>query len=110
MSKSQHFTFDGGIATYWGTFLLATIITIFSAGFAYPWALCMKQRWLTKHTFIDGRRLKFTAHGGSLIGLWIKWFLLCIITFGIYSFWVGVSLQKWITEHTDFEENFKILK
>jgi ABC-type spermidine/putrescine transport system permease subunit I len=39
MSKSQHFTFDGGVATYWGTFLIAALITIFSLGFAYPYKL-----------------------------------------------------------------------
>lgn len=102
MSKSLHFTFDGGVATYYGTAILAFFITICTFGIAFPWALCMKQRWIAKHTLIDGRRLKFIAHGGSLIGLWIKWLILCIITIGIYSFWIGPNLQKWIVEHTDF--------
>ena len=40
----------------------------------------------------------------SLIGLWIKWIVFLIITLGIYSFWLIPSLQQWITEHTDFDE------
>lgn len=103
MAKSQHFSFDGGVATYFGTFFLALIITVFTLGIAYPWALCLKQKWIAKHTIIDGKRCKFIAGGGALIGLWIKWFLLLIITIGIYSLWLGPNLQKWITEHTDFE-------
>ncbi|MBI5647560.1 MAG: DUF898 family protein [Ignavibacteriae bacterium] len=103
MSKSTHFTFDGGVSTYFGTAILAALLTVFTAGLGFPWALCMKQRWITKHTLIDGRRLIFTAHGGGLILLWIKWMLLIFITLGIYSFWVGPNLQRWIVEHTDFE-------
>jgi len=103
MAKSQHFTFDGGAATYIGTAIGAVLLTVFTLGIAFPWALCMKQRWITKHTLIDGRRLKFIAHGGGLIGLWLKWFFLLIITFGIYSLWLGPNLQRWIVEHTDYE-------
>jgi uncharacterized membrane protein YjgN (DUF898 family) len=103
MAKSQHFSFDGGVATYWGTFLLASLITICTIGIGYPWALCLKQKWINKHTFLDGKRLKFLGGGGSLIGLWLKWMVLMIITLGIYSLWVGPNLQKWIIDHTDFE-------
>lgn len=104
MAKSKHFIFDGGAATYFGTGILAFIITVFTLGIGYPWALCLYHSWKAKHTYIDGRRLKFTGSGLSLIGLWIKWFIFLILTLGIYSFWLVPSLQQWITEHTDFEE------
>lgn len=103
MAKSQHFTFDGGAGTYIGTAIGAFFLTLFTLGFGYPWALCMKQRWIAKHTIIDGRRCRFIAHGGGLIGLWIKWLLLLFVTAGIYSFWIAPNLQKWIVEHTDYE-------
>ena len=104
MGKSKNFIFDGGAATFFGTGILAALITVFTLGIGYPWALCLFQRWKTKHTYIDGRRLKFTGGGFSLIGLWIKWMIFLIITLGIYSFWLIPSLQQWITEHTDFDE------
>ena len=60
-------------------------------------------KWRSEHTLIDGKRLRFTGGGFSLLGLWIKWWLLTIVTFGIYIFWVIPSLNKWVVEHTDFE-------
>jgi uncharacterized membrane protein YjgN (DUF898 family) len=105
MFKSKHFKFDSGPATFWGTCLFSVFIKIITMGFGYPWALCLKQKWIAKHTIIDGRRCKFNAGGGLLIGLWIKWFLLMLLTVGIYYFWVGPNLRKWIIEHTDFIED-----
>ena len=58
--------------------------------------------WETKHTVIEGRRLTFDGTAIELFGQWIKWFLLTIITLGIYSFWVAISLKKWKTKHTHF--------
>ena len=54
------------------------------------------------HTVIDGRRLKSSGSAVGLFGLWIKWLLLIIITFGIYGFWVGISLEKWKVKNTTF--------
>ena len=72
---------------------------------AYPWALCMFHKWRTKHTVINGVRLKFNGTGFSLIFLWIKWWFLSLITFGVYIFWVIPSLNRWVVEHTAFDEN-----
>jgi uncharacterized membrane protein YjgN (DUF898 family) len=102
MAKSQNFVFDGGAATFFGTAILATLITVFTIGICYPYALVLMQRWKAKHTFVKGFQLKFTGTGIGLLGQWIKWFFLCLITFGIYGFWVYPRLQRWIVEHTDF--------
>ncbi|HEX3568402.1 MAG TPA: DUF898 family protein [Candidatus Saccharimonadales bacterium] len=102
MTKSKNFVFDGGAATYWGTALLAFVITLFTLGICYPYALVLMQRWKAKHTYVKGYRLKFTGTGIGLFGQWVKWLLLCIITCGIYGFWVAPRLQRWIVEHTDF--------
>ena len=102
MAKSATFTFDGGAATYVGTSILGFIITICTLGLAYPYALVLIQRWKAKHTYINGAALQFTGTGMGLFGNWVKWLLLCIITLGIYSFWVQPRLTKWIVEHTDF--------
>jgi len=104
VSTSTHFKFDGGVATYWGTFLLAALVTLVTIGIAYPWALCMKQRWVAKHTIIDGRRLRFTAGGMNLFGHWLLWWLLLVVTVGIYGIWLGPRLRRWVVEHTDFQE------
>jgi uncharacterized membrane protein YjgN (DUF898 family) len=101
-SNSKKFTFDGGAATYLGTAILGVLITLFSLGICYPFALVLRQRWRAKHSYIDGKQLIFTGSAVGLFGHWIKWFVLILITFGIYLFWVGPRIQKWIWENTDF--------
>ena len=99
---SGRFTFDGGAATYVGTALLGLLITLGSLGICYPFALVLKERWRAKHAYIDGQPLVFTGSAMGLFGLWIKWFLLSVITFGIYLFWVGPRIAAWKWSHTTF--------
>jgi uncharacterized membrane protein YjgN (DUF898 family) len=101
--NSGRFRFDGGAGTYLGTAILAVLITIFTLGICYPFALVLLERWRCKHTYIDGQPLVFTGSAIGLFGLWIKWFLLIIITLGIYSFWVAPRIQQWKVEKTDFD-------
>jgi uncharacterized membrane protein YjgN (DUF898 family) len=101
--KSGRFHFDGGAGTYLGTGILAAFITILTAGICYPFALVLLERWRAKHTHIDGQRLVFTGTGIGLFGLWIKWFLLIIVTAGIYSLWVAPRIQQWKVENTAFD-------
>lgn len=93
--NGNRFSFDGGAGTYVGTALLAALITVCTLGICYPFAFVLKERWRAKHSFIDGNRLVFTGSAWGLFGLWIKWWLLCIITLGIYLFWVGPRVQRW---------------
>lgn len=99
MNKSY---FDGGLATYIGTYLLAAIITICTLGICTPWGICLLYNWKIKHTVINGRRLYFDGTAMQLFGSWIKWFLLTIITLGIYSFWLNIKLEQWKVKHTHF--------
>lgn len=92
--------FTGGLLGLIGISILQSLITTFTLGIAAPWAVCIKQNWLAKHTIIDGHQVVFDGNGGQLFGQYIKWFLLCIVTFGIYSLWVGIKMQQWITKHT----------
>ena len=67
--------FDGGLATYIGTSILATLITVFTLGICAPWGICMMYNWKIKHTVIDGKRLYFDGTAMQLFGHWIIWFL-----------------------------------
>ncbi|MEJ7706737.1 MAG: DUF898 family protein [Nocardioidaceae bacterium] len=105
--NSGRFHFDGGAATYVGTAILGLLITVFTLGICYPFALVLNQRWRAKHSYIDGQRLTFTGTGIGLFGTWIKWFLLIVITIGIYAFWVGPRIARWKWEHTDFDPTWR---
>lgn len=94
--------FDGGLFQWIGWNLLGSFITTITLGICYPWALCMVYGWKVNHTVVEGRRLKFIGKATGLFGTWIKWGLLCIVTLGIYSFWIPISLEKWKTKNTIF--------
>ncbi|SJM47953.1 hypothetical protein CZ771_02210 [Actinomycetales bacterium JB111] len=95
--------FNGGAATRFGVQIGGVLVTVLTLGICYPWAVVMVYRWKTKHTFINGRRLRFTGSAPGLFGHWIKWFFLCIVTQGIYSFWVYPRLTRWIVEHQELD-------
>ena len=94
--------FDGSLLQLIGWRILGGLITLFTLGICYPWAICMVYGWEINHTVVNGHRLKFTGSAVGLFGNWIKWLLLCIITCGIYSFWLQIALKKWKVSHTVF--------
>ena len=104
MAKPSEFKFTGGAANYFGTSLLAFLITVFTLGICYPFALVLMERWKAKHATISNKKVVFTGTGLGLFGLWLKWFFLTLITLGIYSFWVGPQIQKWKWENLAFAE------
>jgi uncharacterized membrane protein YjgN (DUF898 family) len=103
LAKSSDFKFVGGAGNFIGTQLLAIVITLFTAGICYPFALVLMERWKAKHATIQGRKVVFTGSGWGLFGLWIKWFFLSI-TVGIYTLWIGPQIQKWKWENLAFAE------
>lgn len=95
--------FDGGLLQLLGWTFIAMLITTFTLGICYPWAICILLKWKTKHTVISGKRLKFIGSAWGLFGNWIKWLLFCVITLGIYSLWLGIEIEKWKVKNTVFE-------
>ena len=95
--------FEGGLLGLIGVNILSWAITLFTIGLAATWAICIKYRWIPKNTLIEGRRLKYVGSGTSLFLHYIKWFILTIITFGIYGFWLYIKMLEWRTENTVFE-------
>ncbi|HWM19054.1 MAG TPA: DUF898 family protein [Ilumatobacteraceae bacterium] len=80
--------------------MMELLIAALAFEMCYPFALVYRERWKAKQACIDGRQLVFTGSALSLFGNWIKWLLLSVVTLGIYVFWVGPRVQKWIWEHT----------
>lgn len=96
--------FDGNTWQLIGYRILSALVNTITLGIAYPWMLCMVQRWEVKHTVIHGRRLKFNGHGHQLIGKYLLWVFLTIITFGIYGIWLGLGMKKWVVKHTVYAD------
>lgn len=96
--------FDGNTLQLIGYQILSALVTTLTLGIAYPWMLCTVKRWETKHTVINGRRLKFNGHGHQLIGRYLLWIFLTVITLGIYSIWLGLGMKKWVVKHTVYAD------
>ena len=101
---SNESRFDGNTFQLIGYRILAFLVSVITLGIAYPWMLCMLQKWETKHTLIHGRRLKFNDHGHQLIGRYILWWFLTVITLGIYGIWLGLGMKKWVVKHTVYAD------
>jgi len=96
--------FDGGLLQLAGWFIVGFIMMVFSFGILYPWAVCLVYGWETKHTVINGKRLQFTGNPVSLFANFIKWWLLTVVTLGIYGFWLGIAIKKWKAKNTTFAD------
>lgn len=94
--------FTGGLLGLIGVNILTGLVTLLTLGILYPTMVCFREKWVATHTYIDGRRLGFFGNGIELFASYIKWFLLTIITFGIYSFWLNIKMKQWIVSHTHF--------
>lgn len=106
MHEDRTSYFGGTMGSYIGLIIINALITFFTLGFGFPWAICNIYRWEMNNTVIDGKRLQFTGTGWSLFGQWIKWWFLTLLTFGIYGFWVHIKLLDWKVSHTTFEDEF----
>lgn len=96
--------FSGGLLGLIGISLLAGFLTGITLGIGAPWTVCMVMKWYAKHIKIDGKQITFDGTGSQLIGQYIKWLLLTIITFGIYSFWLSIKMVAWVVSHVHFVE------
>jgi uncharacterized membrane protein YjgN (DUF898 family) len=101
-NNTQQSQFTGGLLGLIGINILQGLLIMITLGFGVPWAICMKERWIAKHTYIEGRQLTFDGTGGHLFGSYIKWFLLTIVTLGIYAFWLEIKMKQWLVKHTHF--------
>ena len=101
----QESKFDGGLLGLIGIQLLCSFLIAITIGIGTPWATCLKEKWYTNHTIIDGKRLYFDGTGGQLFGNYIKWFLLTIITLGIYGFWLSIKMKQWVVKHTHISDS-----
>ena len=96
--------FDGKMIQRVGIRLLGLLLFAITATLGFPWIICMITRWETKHTVIQGHRLKFTGKGGQLLGRFLLWLLLIVLTAGIILLWIQIFLKRWKIKHTEFAD------
>ena len=80
----------------WAPFLIT--ITLY---LAMPFVLCKATRWVCDNTTIGGKHYRFKGTAGELFGRWIVWYLLTIVTLGIYGFWLIRNQIRWVVENIE---------
>ena len=91
--------FEGTVLEIFIFSLWMPIVCVLTLGLATPFLTCTLIRWICDKTTINGKKYKFNGTAGGLFGNWIKWFLLTIITFGIYGFWATRNQIRWVVEN-----------
>ena len=94
--------FDANGFTYFFFLVGCYLLVLVTLGIMLPWVLCWIASYEAKHTYIDGKRLAFDGHGSQLIGKWLLYILLYIVTATIFGFWIPKKLQNWKAFHTHF--------
>lgn len=97
-------TFDGGAAAMFGIKILCDILAGATLGLGLPFAACIKERWLCSRRVYDGKRLVFSGDGAQLFGKYIIWWLLSVVTLGVYALTVPNRMLKWKAQRTALSE------
>ncbi|MCI1244887.1 MAG: DUF898 family protein [Bacilli bacterium] len=84
--------------------LFAFFVTALSLGIAFPWVYCRLEAWGYDHTVYEGKRVHFDGHGGQLIGKWVLWWFLSLITLTVFAWWLPLELAAWKVRHCHFVE------
>lgn len=82
--------------------LYAGFLVLISFGLLMPYVLCMNNRFVSSNTYINGERLVFSGKALQLFGKFLLWWVLTIITLGLYGIWLTISVKKWTIKHTHF--------
>lgn len=104
VSLKKESTWTGGVLETLVAGIVFDLIIIFTCGIGTPWAITYMIKFIIDRVVIDGKKVTFDGTGMQLLGNWIKWYFLTIITCGIYSFWVTPRLYRWVASHIHIEE------
>lgn len=101
--KGRSSFFDGSGFIYLLINIGGFLVTVISLGFCASLWIKWQTAWRVNHTVINGHRMQFDGKATQLFGRWIIWWLLSIITLGIYGMIrVVPEMNDWINKHTTF--------
>ena len=93
--NSENTYFDGKMLQWLGWTLLGELVTLVTVGICFPIYWGWIEKWKLNHTVVNGYRLRLTRGGGRLVGRWLLWMLLSIITLFIFSLWIPKKMERW---------------
>ncbi len=95
--------FTGGAFANFFINLAAKFVTLITLGILYPFMATWKEKWMAKHTYINGRQLEFDGNGFQFWGRYMLWWLLSVVTLGVYYVvFMSIGVSKWRTKHLHY--------
>ncbi|MCL2805072.1 MAG: YjgN family protein [Treponema sp.] len=96
--------FEGRWSEQQARLMLACLVSMVTFGIGAFWASMWYLRWIYSKSVINGKRLEFRATGMSFFKKWIIWFLLTLVTLGIYGiFFVPRRFQEFLAANLFIE-------
>lgn len=92
-------SWEGGAFMLFVHLLAMDLITVFTLGLLFPVGLNLVITYVVEHMVIGGEKVSFGGSGLGLLGHWIVWWILSIITLGIYVFWAMTHMVDWVAEN-----------
>jgi hypothetical protein len=97
--KSFEFRGDvGGFAIVLIVSWAASFIPIIGWVFAFNFS----NKWFAENTFVKGQQLSWRASFTDSLVFLVVQFLLLFVTLGIYVFWFGPKMYRFIADHVEF--------
>lgn len=72
--------------------------------------MCFRQNWLVKHMVINRKRVIFTGNAIKLFGNYLLWWLLSVITLGIYGIWLPMKVYGFQVKNTHIKLKDEVIK
>ena len=99
--KNMDSKFSGSVLHIFLFSIWAPLLLTITLCLATPFVICTVIRWICNHSTIGGKKYVFKGTAVGLFGRWILWFLLTIITLGIYGFWSTRNQIRWVIENIE---------
>jgi len=93
--------FSGGVFPIFLFCIWAPILLTITLFLATPFVTCTVIRWICNNSTIGGKSYRFKGTAMGLFGRWILWYILTIITLGIYGFWSTRNQIRWVIENVE---------
>lgn len=90
--------------------LLTAILNVITLTLMRPFCATWKNRYIQNRLVIDGRQMTFDGKAHQMIGRNLLWFLLTIVTLGIYLLFIPIRMKKWAAKHTHIKEGYYQIK
>lgn len=101
-------TFDGWLGQEVLLLVAGLAVSVCTLFIGVPFAMSWMARWRCNHTVLDGKRLRFDGKAVQLLGRYVVWLLLSVVTLSIYAWFIPNRFNKWKAKHTRLAEGYEL--